>query len=82
MLLHDCTKHGNTKIASFHSNAEFHALPDFNHLLLHVFNIVDLQLVLTLLYDSLNLVIIEFISGLLGANSSEEMKLRVSRCSS
>ena len=42
------------------------ALPEFNQLL-HFFNLFDSQLILTLLYDSLNLVINAVISGLLGA---------------
>jgi len=33
----------------------FHFLPEFNQSLLEFFNIVDLQLILTLLYVSLNL---------------------------
>jgi len=41
---------GNMKIESFHSNAALLSLVDF-------FNIDDVQLILTLLYHSLNLVI-------------------------
>jgi len=42
------------------------ALPKFNQLF-DFFNVFDSQLILTLLYDSLNLVINAFSSGLLGA---------------
>jgi len=42
------------------------ALPKFNQLF-DFFNVFDSQLILTLLYDSLNLVINAVISGLLGA---------------
>jgi len=50
MLLHYLTKHGNGKIASFHSNL-YDGLPEFNQLLLDFFNITDLQL--TLSYDGM-----------------------------
>jgi len=40
------------------------ALPEFNQLL-DLFNLFDSRLILTLLYDSLNLVINAFSSGLL-----------------
>jgi len=50
-----CTaKLGNAKIASCHSNA---VLPELNRLLLYFFEINVMQLILTLLYDSLNLVV-------------------------
>jgi len=42
-------------------------LPEFNQLLLDLFNLFDSWLTLTLLYDSLNRVINAFSSGLLGA---------------
>jgi len=41
------------------------ALPEFNQLLLDVFSLFDSRLILTLLYDSLNLVINAFSLGLL-----------------
>jgi len=40
-------------------------LPEINQSLLYLFNLVDSQLILALLYDSLNLVIDAFSSGLL-----------------
>ena len=45
----------------------FSALPEFNQSLFDFFNLFDSRLILTLLYDSLNLVINAFSSGLLGA---------------
>jgi len=49
------SKTGNTKIA-FVTRC-ISALPEFNQSLLDFFNLFDLQLVLTLLYNSLNLVV-------------------------
>jgi len=43
------------------------ALPEINQSLLDSFNLVDSRLILALLYDSLNLVINAFSSGLSGA---------------
>ena len=57
-------KTGNTKIAFF--TRCISALPEFNQWLLDFFNLFDSWLILTLLYDSLNLVTNAFISGLLG----------------
>jgi len=42
-------------------------LPEFNQSLLDFFNLFDSQLILTLLYDSLNLIINAFSLGLLEA---------------
>jgi len=57
-------------------------LPEFNQLLLYFFNLFDSRLTLTLLYDSLNLVINAFSSGLLGSmvrekGSQQQSKLKV-----
>jgi len=51
----------NIKIALFSQTSEF------SQSLLDFFNLFDSRLILTLLYDSLNLVINAFSSGLLGA---------------
>jgi len=59
-------KTGNTKIAFFS------ALPEFNQSLLDFFNLFDSRLILTLLHDSLNLLINAFSSGLLGRMVQEE----------
>jgi len=56
-------KTGNTKIAFF--TRCISALPEFNQLLLDFFNLFDSRLILTMLYDSLNLVINAFSLGLL-----------------
>jgi len=45
---------GNPEIASFHFNAAF---SDFNRSLLDVFNLVDSQLILMLLWHAINLVV-------------------------
>ena len=58
MLLHYLAKRGNAKIA-FSLKCCISALPEFNQLL-DFFNLFDSRLILTLLYDSLNLVINEF----------------------
>jgi len=47
-------------------------LPEFNHLLLDFFNLFDSQLILTLLYDSLNLVMNAFSLELLGGMVQEK----------
>jgi len=57
-------------------------LPEFNQLLLYFFNLFDSRLTLTLLYDSLNLVINAFSSGLLGSmiqekGSQQQSKLKM-----
>jgi len=54
----------NMKIA-FSLKCCISALPEFKQLL-HFFNLFDLRLIMTLLYDSLNLVINVFSSGLFG----------------
>jgi len=56
-------KHEN-RIVSF--KCCISALPEFNQSLLDFFSLFDSQLIFTLLYDSLNLVINAFSSGLLG----------------
>jgi len=56
------------------------ALPEFNQLLLDFFSIFDLRLILTLLYDSLNLVTVTFSLGLLGGMVQEKGSRE--RCSS
>jgi len=58
------------------------ALPEFNQLLLVFCNLFDSQLILTLLYDSLNLVINAFSLGLLGGMVSLQEKGSRERCSS
>ena len=58
-------KTGNTKIAFF--TRCISALPEFNQSLLDLVNLFDSRLILTLLYDSQNLVINAFVLGLLGA---------------
>ena len=54
MLLYYKAKRGNRKIAFFTQ------MPEFNQLLLDFFNLFDSQLILTLLYNSPNLVINAF----------------------
>jgi len=66
VLLHYLAKRGDTKIASFSHKSCINALPEFNQSLLDFFNLFDSRLILTLLYDSLNLVVSAFSSGLLG----------------
>jgi len=56
-------KRRNTKIACFSQKCS--ALPEFNQSLIDFFSRFDSRLILTLLYDSLNLVINPFSSGLL-----------------
>ena len=56
-------KAGNTKIAFFTHCIS--ALSELNQLLLNFFNLFDSRLILTLLHDSVNLVINAFSSGLL-----------------
>jgi len=68
-------KHDN---CIFHLNAVL--LPELNQLLLDFFNIFDSRLILTLPYDSLNLVINAFSSGLLGGMVQEKGSRQ--RCSS
>jgi len=65
VLLHYLVKRGNMKIA-FSLKCCISALIEFNQLL-DFFNLFDSRLILTLLYDSLSLVINAFNSGLLGA---------------
>jgi len=58
-------KTGNTKIAFF--SRRINALPEFNQFLLDFFSLFNSRFILTLLYDSLNLVINVFSLGVLGA---------------
>jgi len=58
-------QNGETRKLNFSLKCRINALPEFNQLL-DFFNLFDSQLILTLLYDSLNLVINAFSSGLLG----------------
>jgi len=71
-------KTGNTRMTFFHRCIS--ALPEFNQLLLDFFSIFDLRLILTLLYDSLNLVTVTFSLGLLGGMVQEKGSRE--RCSS
>ena len=66
MLLQYLAKRENTKIA-FSLKCCISALPEINQSLLDFFNVADSRLILTLLYDSLNLVINAFAWGLCGA---------------
>ena len=59
-------KTGNTKIAFFTRCVS--ALPEFNQSLLDFLYLFDSPLILTLLYDFLDLVINAFNSGLLGGS--------------
>jgi len=70
---------GNMKIA-FSLKCCISALPEFNQSLLDFFNLFDSRLILTLLYDSLNLVINAFGSELLGGVVQEKGSRE--RCSS
>jgi len=63
--MHYLAKRGNAKIA-FSLKCCISALSEFNQLL-DFFDRFDSRLIITLLYDSLNLVINAFTSGLLGA---------------
>jgi len=58
VLLHYLVKRRNAKIA-FSLKCCISALPEFNHLF-DLFNLFDSRLILTLLYDSLSLVINAF----------------------
>jgi len=69
---------GYTKIAFF--TRCISVLPEFNQSLLDFFNLFDSRLILALLYDSLNLVINAFSSGLLGSIVHEKGSRE--RCSS
>jgi len=59
------TKRGNTKIVFFSLKCCISVLPECNQSLLDFFSLFDSRLILTLLYDSLNLVVNAFSSGLL-----------------
>jgi len=64
-----CTTWQNLETQKWHFSLKCHisALPEFNQSLLDFFNLFNSRLILTLLYDSLNLVINAFSLGLLGA---------------
>ena len=66
MLLHYLVKRGNTKIIAFPLIVVLLHCLNSNDLL-DFFNLFESRLIFTLLYDSLNLVINAFSSGLLGA---------------
>ena len=66
-------KRGNAKIA-FSLKCCISALPVFNQML-DFFNLLDSQLILTLMYDSLTLVINAFSYGLLGHSSGERKSI-------
>jgi len=72
VLLHYVAKRRNAKIA--HSNAAIMHCRIQPWSLLDFFNLFDSRLTLTLPYDSLNLVISVFSSGLLGEHGSGERK--------
>jgi len=55
------------KSPHFSLKCSISALPEFNQSVVDFFSLFDSRLILTLLYDSLNLVINAFSSGLLGA---------------
>jgi len=63
-------KTGNTKMAFF--TRCISALPEFNQLLLDFSSLSDSRLILTLLYDSLNLAINAFSLGLLAGMVQEK----------
>ena len=64
MLLHYLVKLETRKLHFFSLKCGISALPEFNQLL-DFFNLFDPRRILTLLYDSLNLVINAYSSGLL-----------------
>jgi len=66
VLLHYLAKR-ETRNVHFSLKCCITALPEFNQSLIGFFNLFDSRLILTLLHDSLNLVINAFSSGLLGA---------------
>ena len=63
MLLYYLAKLGNTKIAFFSLKCCISALPEFNQLL-DVFTLFDSRLILSLLYDSLSLIINAAVGGM------------------
>jgi len=67
------------KIASFHSNAIL-VLPDFSHSLLNFFNLVKSQFILTLLYNTIILVI-NRVHVWAADWAKGEKKLRILHCS-
>ena len=69
MLLHYLAKRETRKL---HSTRCVSALPEINQSLLDFFNLFDLRITIMLLYDSLNLVISAFSSGLLGSMVQEK----------
>jgi len=73
-VLHYVAKHKNIELAYFQSSAVTNALPDFNQLLLGLFNHADSQCIITLLYEFLNLVVIKFHIWAVKCYSSVEMK--------
>jgi len=69
-----CTtwQNGETRKLHFSLKCYISALPEFNQLLLDFFNLFYSWLILTMLYDSLNLIINAFSSGLLGGMVQEK----------
>jgi len=76
--MHYLAKRGTRKL---HFSCCTSALPEFNQSLLDYFNLFDSRLIFTLLYDSRNLVMNAFSSGLLGGRMVQE-KGSQERCSS
>jgi len=75
--MHYLAKQRNTKIA-FSLKCCIRALHKFNQLL-DFFNLFDSRLILTLLYDSLDLVINAFSSGLLGNGAGERKSIALQK---
>jgi len=73
-------QNGETRKYFFSLKCFISALPEFNQSLLDFFSLLDSWLILTLLHDSLNLIISAFSSGLLWGMAQE--KGRRERCSS
>jgi len=69
-----CTtwQNGETRKSAFSLKCCISALPEFNQSLLDFFSRFDSRLILTLLYDSLNLVFNAFSLGLLGGMVQEK----------
>jgi len=78
VLLHYPAKRETRKLHFFTGCVS--ALPELNQLLLDFFSLFDSRLIFTLLYDSLNLVVSAFSSGLLGGLVQEKGSRE--RCSS
>jgi len=77
MLLHYLVKQENTKTACLYSNAVLLLCHTFNHSLIHVFHLADSKLILTLLYDSLNVLVSGVQLWTVEGHSSGERKMRI-----